>query len=81
VDDRVVVRWDQRQLVVLATIRAWVETGPEPRLRVRLTAVRDLQSDEPWTVVVASADEACEQIRGLLTQLAAATAQPPEEER
>jgi hypothetical protein len=81
VDDRAVVRSDQRQPVVIATIRAWVEAGPEPRLRVRLTAVRDLESDEPWTVVVASAEEACEHIRALLTQLAAASAPPPGEER
>lgn len=53
----------------IAVLRAWLETGTEPRLRVRITETTDPVDDQPTATVVASADEACVAIRRWLDRL------------
>jgi hypothetical protein len=62
---------DAHQRIAVVVIRAWVETGSEEPLRIRITTVRDVS--EPWrTVGVASGiDDACSIVRSWLERFSA----------
>jgi len=49
-------------------IRAWLEPGAKPRLRIRLVTVIPGQA-ERQVLTTTSADEACEAVRNWLTSL------------
>jgi hypothetical protein len=54
---------DERATVRIAVIRAWLETGPLPRERVRMTFMSEANGGETRSLVVSSADDACAVIR------------------
>ena len=52
----------------ILVLRAWLERGGKPRLRVRLTAVIPGQADRQ-VLSTTSAEEACQAVRDWLTGL------------
>ena len=50
-------------------VRAWIEGGPEPRLRARITRTRDLTSTEQTVTTTATLDEICQTVKVWLEEL------------
>ncbi|HXI79513.1 MAG TPA: hypothetical protein VNM34_01715 [Verrucomicrobiae bacterium] len=73
------MRHDRAESGGVAVLRAWLEAGPEPSLRVRMTEMAALSSRDGSTAVVASADEACTLVRGWLGRLIEAERHGPED--
>ena len=57
-------------------LRAWVEPGVPPRLRVRLLELLPGRDPRPLAVT-ASVDEACQAVRGWLESLRGPASSPP----
>jgi len=57
-------------------VRAWVEGGPVPRLRARITQSRDLRQTEQTSMTTAVPDEIIETVRAWLDALLSDQAAP-----
>jgi hypothetical protein len=51
-------------------VRAWIERGAGPGLRIRITAQRDLEAEATETIVKASPEAAAEWLRAWLSDFA-----------
>lgn len=56
----------QEERIGVLVLRAWLEPGAEPRLRVRITRSLDVRRQEPTIAAAATAEEAADIVRAWL---------------
>jgi hypothetical protein len=57
--------------VGILILRAWLDPGAEPRLRVRITHTLDIDRHEPTVEAAAMVEDACDVVRAWLTEFLA----------
>jgi hypothetical protein len=59
-----------------AVVRAWVEPGPPPQLKIRVTTKQDVRQGEVTVGVSTDVEGACDLLRGWLERLLADASSP-----